>query len=168
MWHLETFIIVLRHRLPHYFQTVISEAPRGLSSATSRWQHWAGQFLASLSSTSHILRGQNLLHKRNRKVVEAEMASCTRTHEHEQKRVSKSSQIQTKFCKITLVYKLPQNSFLSLYLTGTPSRHQKPSVSICTGPAVRISATEPQHGTALWWCNSLACWHRHKHTHKPG
>ncbi len=96
MWHLETFVIVLRHRLPHYFQTVISEAPRGLSSATSRWQHWAGQCLASLSSTSHYSERAKPFTQRNRTVVEAEMASCTRTHEHGQKRVSKSSQIQTK------------------------------------------------------------------------
>ncbi len=123
MWHLETFVIVLRHRLPHYFQTVISEAPRGLSSATSRWQHWAGQCLASLSSTSHILRGQNLLHKRNRTVVEAEMASCTRTHKHGQKRVSKSSQIQTKSPTILQNNPCLQMTTKTHFSVSVPHRH---------------------------------------------
>lgn len=96
--------------------------------------------------------------QRNRKVVEAEMAFCTCTGRHGQKRVCKSTQIHTNLPFHINI--LPQkHTFLSLCLTVTPSPHQKPSVSICTGPAVRISATEPQHGTALWWCNSLACWH---------
>ncbi len=87
------------------------------------------------------------------------------TDKNEWANLLKSKHNHPQFCKITLVYKWPQkHTFLSLYLTGTPSRHQKPSVSICTGPAVRISATEPQHGTALWWCNSLACWHTQTHT----
>lgn len=155
MWHLETFVIVLRHRLPHYFRTVISETPRGLSSTTARWQHWAGQFLASLSSTSHIPRGQNLLHKGTEKQKQKRPPSHIRTNTSTQIH-SHTHQITHNSTKLPFFINIVAQKHFYLSFSLCTSPHQKPSVSICTGPAVRISATEPQHGTALWWCNSLA------------